>query len=195
MEKVVEDAATRVSERFGYRFIPWLAVSYVAVCVQLFLSILTQYQRKDFMTVTACALALMLLTMPNIARRKEFRMVVLLIFVSIVYDVLWFMINNDVDDDDDGGVEKGVKRFARNISYISFVWKIIFGIIFWKVSLDYLAIVKQTQTTTPFSKREQQVAEINEMYNDDSNYVHDLNIPRNKGEFFLLIMDEEQGIY
>lgn len=147
------------------------------------------------MTVTACALALMLLTMPNIARRKEFRMVVLLIFMSIVYDVLWFMINNDVDDDDDGGVEKGVKRFARNISYISFVWKIIFGIIFWKVSLDYLAIVKQTQTTTPFSKREQQVAEINEMYNDDSNYVHDLNIPRNKGEFFLLIMDEEQGIY
>ena len=129
MEKVVEDAATRVSERFGYRFIPWLAVSYVAVCVQLFLSILTQYQRKDFMTVTACALALMLLTMPNIARRKEFRMVVLLIFMSIVYDVLWFMINNDADDDDDGGVEKGVKRFARNISYISFVWKVSKSII------------------------------------------------------------------
>ena len=76
------------------------------------------------MTVTACALALLLLTMPNIARRKEFRMVVLLIFMSIIYDVLWFMINNDVDDDDDGGVEKGVKRFARNISYISFVWKV-----------------------------------------------------------------------
>ena len=51
-------------------------------------------------------------------------MVVLFIFVSIAYDIAWFVINNDAEDDDDGGVERGVKRFARNISYISFVWKV-----------------------------------------------------------------------
>ena len=47
-----------------------------------------------------------------------------MIFLSLIYDILWFIVNNDVEDDDDGGVERGVKRFARNISYISFVWKV-----------------------------------------------------------------------
>ena len=51
-------------------------------------------------------------------------MVVAFIFVSLVYDVAWFVINNDVGDDSDGGVEQGIKRFSRNISYISFVWKV-----------------------------------------------------------------------
>ena len=52
-------------------------------------------------------------------------MLVLLIFISIVQDAMWFVVNRDVEDDeDDGGVERGVKQFARKASYVSFAWRV-----------------------------------------------------------------------
>ena len=37
----------------------------------------------------------------------------------------WFILSRDVeDDDDDGGVERSVKTFARKVSYVSFVWRV-----------------------------------------------------------------------
>ena len=34
-------------------------------------------------------------------------------------------MNRDVEDDeDDGGVERGVKQFARKASYVSFAWRV-----------------------------------------------------------------------
>jgi len=39
--------------------------------------------------------------------------------------VLWFILNRDAEDDeDDGGVERSVKAFARKVSYISFAWRV-----------------------------------------------------------------------
>lgn len=55
----------------------------------------------------------------------------------------WFILSRDVeDDDDDGGVERSVKTFARKVSYVSFVWRILLAIILWKDSLDFITIVK-----------------------------------------------------
>ena len=52
-------------------------------------------------------------------------MLVLLIGISIVQDLLWFILNRDVEDDeDDGGVERGIKQFARKASYVSFAWRV-----------------------------------------------------------------------
>ena len=52
-------------------------------------------------------------------------MLVLLIGVSIVQDLLWFVLNRDTEDDeDDGGLERGIKSFSRTMSYISFIWRV-----------------------------------------------------------------------
>lgn len=66
-----------------------------------------------------------------------FRMLVLLIFVSLVQDVFWFVWNRDIDDDeDDGGLERTVKSFSRTMSFVSF---------FWRVSILSLAESNQSQ--------------------------------------------------
>ena len=52
-------------------------------------------------------------------------MLVLLIFVSLIQDVVWFVWNRDIDDDeDDGGLEKTVKSFSRTMSFVSFIWRV-----------------------------------------------------------------------
>ena len=81
--------------------------------------------RKDFVTMTVCTLGFYFLTYPENVRRSQFRLLVLLIALSIGQDVFWFMLNRDVeDDDDDGGVERSVKTFSRKLSYVSFAWRV-----------------------------------------------------------------------
>ena len=91
----------------------------------MILAMLTQFHRKDFITMTVCALGFYFLTYNESTRRSQFRMLVLLIACSIVQDVLWFVFNRDTeDDDDDGGVERSVKTFSRKVSYLSFAWRV-----------------------------------------------------------------------
>ena len=66
-----------------------------------------------------------MLSYPETTRRWQFRMLVGLIFLSLVQDVLWFVLNRDVEDDeDDGGLERSVKSFSRTMSFVSFVWRV-----------------------------------------------------------------------
>ena len=109
----------------GYRQVPWLGVTYFLLVVQMLLTMLTQFHRKDFITMTVCTLGFYFLQYSENVRRSQFRILVLLIGVSIVQDVLWFYLNRDAEDDeDDGGVERSVKSFSRKMSYVSFAWRV-----------------------------------------------------------------------
>lgn len=71
-------------------------------------------------------------------------MLVILVFFSLVQDALWFIINRDIEfNEDDGGVEHGVRQFSRYMSYISFGWRVFLAVILWKISLDFVRIVKR----------------------------------------------------
>ena len=109
----------------GYRAMPWLELTWVFLVVQTLIAMLTQFHRKDMVTITVCALGFHMLTYPRNVRRWQFRMLVAMIFLSIGQDLLWFALNRDVeDDDDDGGVEHSVKSFSRKMSYVSFIWRV-----------------------------------------------------------------------
>lgn len=161
--------------QFGYRQVPWLGVTYFCLAVQVILAMLTQIHRKDQVTITVCALGFYMLSYAENTRRKQFRGLVLLIGVSIVQDLLWFLLNRDTEDDeDDGGLERGVKQFSRTMSFVSMVWRVsnlafawpldpnflffshriilvnnfcfflqvITAIVLWKISLDFVRVVK-----------------------------------------------------
>ena len=121
----MDQTAKNIAASMGYRQVPWLGVTYFCLVIQMILAMLTQFHRKDFVTMTACTLGFYFLTYSENVRRSQFRMLVGLIGVSIVQDVLWFVFNRDTeDDDDDGGVERSVKTFSRKISYLSFAWRV-----------------------------------------------------------------------
>ena len=61
---------------------------------------------------------------PETVRRRSFRNLVLLFVLSMIYDVAWELINNDIAEDDSGGVEQDVKRFSEFITWISFAWRV-----------------------------------------------------------------------
>ena len=124
-EAQLDQTAKNIAASMGYRSVPWLGVTYFFLVVQMILGMLTQFHRKDFVTMTVCTVAFFMLQFPEYVRRSQFRMLVLLIALSIGQDIFWFILNRDVeDDDDDGGVERSVKQFSRKVSYLSFAWRV-----------------------------------------------------------------------
>ena len=91
----------------------------------MLLAMLTQIHRKDFVTITVCAVGFYMLSYPQGVRRSQFRLLVLLIILSLGQDVFWLLLNDDINDDsEDGGLEKNVKSFSRTMSWISLFWRV-----------------------------------------------------------------------
>lgn len=63
------------------------------------------------------------------------------IAVSMIYDILWFIINNQSTDD--GSPETGVKRFSLWMSYLSFIWRVVLLLVLWKDQIDFERILHQ----------------------------------------------------
>jgi hypothetical protein len=81
----------------------------------------------------------MLLNMEKVSQNM-FRMLVGFIFLSILYDLFWFSLSSSdykADTKADGGLEKSIRTFSLNMSYISFFVRLIMGLVYWKDSLDF----------------------------------------------------------
>ena len=81
--KEVDAQANRLAQQVGYRVVPWLGVTYFFLTVQMILAMLTQMARKDFVTITVCALGFYMLSYPEKTRRSQFRMLVGFIILSL----------------------------------------------------------------------------------------------------------------
>mmetsp|Transcript_38335 Transcript_38335/g.50286 ORF Transcript_38335/g.50286 Transcript_38335/m.50286 type:complete len:104 (+) Transcript_38335:998-1309(+) len=68
-EAQVDQTAKNIAASFGYRSVPWLGVTYFCLVVQMWLAMLTQLQRKDFVTMTVCTLGFFFLSFPENVRR------------------------------------------------------------------------------------------------------------------------------
>lgn len=96
-----------------------------------------------------------MLTNTDQIKSLNFKTLVFGIFLSLVYDIVWFFVEDVSNDSNDGGVQKSVRNFSLYLSYISFFFRvsyfilitfqIVMGLIFWKDSLDFNRIIKLQQ--------------------------------------------------
>lgn len=72
--------------------------------------------------------------------KNTFRMLVLGILISILYDLIWFSLMSYEYGSDlkvDGGMERRLRVFSLYMSYVSFFLRLIIALVFWKDSLDF----------------------------------------------------------
>jgi hypothetical protein len=78
--------------------------------------------------------------------QNTFRYLVVFVFVSIGYDILWFYLKySEYYADDtitDGGTEKGIRKFSLSASLLLLIFKLLMALVFWKDSLDYENIMQ-----------------------------------------------------
>ena len=74
-----------------------------------------------------------------------FRVLVVFIIFSLILDITWFFLR-DVGDGKDPESQSGestVITFSFVMAYISFVFKIIMSIIYWRTSIDFASVIDQ----------------------------------------------------
>ena len=82
-ERQLDTTARNIAKSFGYRSVPWLGLTYVILILQMLLSMLTQFQRKDFVTMTVCTVGFYFLFSPEFIQRRHFRALVGLAVFSL----------------------------------------------------------------------------------------------------------------
>jgi len=104
------------------------------------------YYRADFVTLTIVAYGFYLVEhIVAYGKNSQFKEVhftflMYAIILSIVYDILWFCINNQLDDD--GTPETGVKKFSYIMSFLSFFLRFAVFAVFFKIQIAFDLIVR-----------------------------------------------------
>lgn len=123
----------------------WLLITKYAIFIYLVVTCFSCYYRADFLSMTVIALTIFAVELPHFFRRSTFRKLVGLCAVTFVYDFihLFFMHDSRVDDEADGGMQRGVRTFSYFFAWISFLLRPIICIILWKDSLHFLEFIRK----------------------------------------------------
>jgi len=104
---------------------------------------------------------------PHFFRRWIFRLLVIFIFITWVFDIfhLFFLHDSREDDEGDCDLSKNVRRFSYFFVWISFFFRPIVILVFWKDSLDFIRIIKgRSQEKTKVLDAMHKYGGANQMY-------------------------------
>merc|ERR1712166_1633035 len=138
LEESFDAKANEVAKKYGYPETPWLLVTKIILVIYLVLTCFSCYYRPDFMSLTA--MGTFAVECPHFFRRWIFRLLVIFIFITWVFDIfhLFFLHDSREDDEGDCDLSKNVRRFSYFFVWISFFFRPIVILVFWKDSLDFI---------------------------------------------------------
>lgn len=135
----------QIAARMGFHQVPWFRLTVLVLAVYALLTMLVCFYRTDFINLTIITWSFYVLVNTEEVKRTTFRYLVLGIVVSWVYDLMWLFLQNWTDDFRyDGGAELGIRKFCLFFSYISFFFRILVAMVFWKDSMDFNEIIKDS---------------------------------------------------
>lgn len=131
----------------GLESLNWGSTLKYTLFVYLVLTCFACYYRADFLSLTAIAIGIYIVQLPQMSKRSVFRALVAYIAFSFVYDFihLVFLHDSDEDDEADGGIQSSVRMFSYFFAWVSFLIRPFVFLIFWKVSLNYMKVIKNTE--------------------------------------------------
>lgn len=139
--------AETLTKQYGQKYgisNAWQFFTIVSLMIWTLLTILAQYDSPDFVSITICALGILAISVPDLTSRKQFRVLVLLILISWLYDCLqlFWLKSKEEEDKADGGVQSTVRGFGLLFVYISFLFRLVVFVCFWRASVDFTSAIK-----------------------------------------------------
>lgn len=130
-EKAVEvkiDAVSKtIAEKMGYEEVPWFKLTWYLLWIYTAITIVIMTKREDFVNLTICTTALYMMFHTERITRDYFRVLVLGILLSLLYDALWFFMKHQEYTEEqkaDGGQETNIRRIVLLFSYVAFLLKV-----------------------------------------------------------------------
>lgn len=143
----------------GFHQVPWFRLTVLVLGIYALLTMLVCFYRTDFINLTIITWSFYVLINTEEVKKTTFRTLVLGIVISWVYDLMWLFLQNWTEDFRyDGGAELGIRKFALFFSYISFFFRILVVMVFWKDSMDFNEIIKSSGISNVHSQPSSQPA-------------------------------------
>ena len=128
----------------GFRQINWARLCFTVTLIYTVLNLFAGLYRADFVNTTVCAVAIFLLTNPEMVDKTSFRLLVAGTFLSLVYDIVWRCMQDfDAEELADCGLQQSVHIFSYWVLWVMMLIKIVMGFVYWKASLDFAAIIDE----------------------------------------------------
>lgn len=103
---------------------PWFTLTKIVLGIYTTLTCFVLFFRPDFINLTVCTSAIYMILNTEKIKRWTFRALVFGIFISLLIDLFWFMLQDYSNESSDGGVERAVKNFSLTVSYFSFFFRV-----------------------------------------------------------------------
>ena len=129
VDKGVDKYVNKFVKKLGYRKANWVPCVKFMLFILLILNIFACYARPDFLTQLVVVLSVFFLTDNDNINRDKFRVLPILILISMTYDFVWLFFIQNMNKEgasQEGGLESPVKSFAIQMSYIAFFYKVSF---------------------------------------------------------------------
>lgn len=96
--------STTIAHKLGFSYVPWFTLTVIVLALYTMLTCFVLFFRTDFLNLTVCTSAIYMLLNTDRIKRWTFRALVFGIFLSLLYDLFWFMMNDVSNDTADGGL-------------------------------------------------------------------------------------------
>ena len=128
----------------GFLQINWARLCFTVTVIYTVLNLFAGLYRADFLNITVCAVAIFLLTNPEMVDKTSFRLLVAGTFLSLVYDIVWRCMQDFYAEElADCGLQQSVHIFSYWVLWVMMLIKIVMGFVYWKASLDFAAIIDE----------------------------------------------------
>jgi len=125
IEKQLDQVAAEFAQKIGYDSVPWFKLTVQLIYLYSAVTIFVMFLRPDFLNLTICVTALYMLNNLEMITKGKFRVLVLGVFLSLIYDLIWFYIkHSEYTNDADGSNETGMRKFSLIMSYASFLLRV-----------------------------------------------------------------------
>jgi hypothetical protein len=138
-----------MARSMGLDSCPWYLLTVVVLWIYIILTIMACYYRADFLNATICVVSFYMVNEPHQVKKWTFRLLVVGILLSIIYDVLYFLSRDTDPKRIQGADVSWMISFGYYVTIISFFFKFFVALVFWKDSIDFNRIIKRQQNEVP----------------------------------------------
>lgn len=138
-ERRISDRLSQLTENT-----PWIPIMLGAVAIYLFFTLLACFFRPAFWDICNICFAFFLLVIPLLSTQSLYRYLTLSIFLSIIFDIFFLIIQTSdwwADQGWDSAIEQGLRRFSIVITVILIFVKLLIFVMFWHTSVQYYTII------------------------------------------------------
>ena len=90
--KNIDNISANIAYKLGFTYVPWFTLTKIVLGIYTILTCFVLFFRTDFINLTVCTAATYMLLNTDKIRKYTFRILVLGIFLSLLYDLFFFMV-------------------------------------------------------------------------------------------------------